>query len=685
MTKYVLISLWNKICDVFATKQELSNIVENKQDRLTAGIGIRIEGNTIINQAIPTTEKEEIVQVAISFENSEELQELYNLKLNVYFNDAVNPSEQIIIDEGGMCSFTVPYGYKYRIEFPILHGYKQIEDEEHIATVIERSIEVKYEHQQLYYEHVVILLGYKVGQSKTAFTNQEFLINIDGQEKQLVTDSSGIVRINIPYGKSYTITVPTLTGYYIDASQQTFQASQKARRIYFTYKRYDTLGLFIVDKNNLYELSLNAWRAAVQANILQNEDSEYILIKTNDFILHNSICYIELNQLSEQTFRSYGRRIFWNSGLCPRSVIIPPNNAFPNGTNCDTYYDGYRTNLLLQQEGLERNISTPLIDYFLSLKKEFGYDLLQGFVPSLNQGNIIYSSNIEEVQDILDEVRPNATYTIGSTTNFAFRSSTVKSYNTKQNLDYAIFPSFPLNMYGTSAGESGIATKATTGTYGITSYHYTIPFYKLVYEDLSELTTPRYIINNGVKVLCNEDGNIATLFDTDSQNNVTWKAIAWDSNGLYNITQNDNDWQDILDLIATNGKCWFISGGSEKFIVGSDEYVWENGDWDTPIIEFTSNTLYRKLETDTWILCNSNGEELITEDSETGDTYYYTCDDAFISNQFRWDKTLLTTTLPSGTSGISIPDGIVSGKVTISGTDYQVDSPKRNIIYNLGN
>ena len=419
MTIQVLNSLWDKICNVFATKSELADIVENKQDRLTAGIGIRIEGNTIINQAIPTTDKEEIVQVAITFDSQESLPDGFDitedLLITVFCNNELEPFGTYNLDGYGMCSFTIPYGYRYRIEFPTIQGYDPIPDEEHIATVIERSVEKKYittssEEDHSGQELVEIIVeqknvGTQNGVSYTKLGGIELQIEINGESPIIyTTDNNGKTTLYIDYGLPYIITAPEREGYYFSGFDrtQTYTSNSTHRIIIFEYRTYSS-GLTIMNSDG-DEYTLKQWKDMVENNEVTNEEAKYIKVNSAVLAPENLFC-LDIDMISNKTYPYSPNGYAWCNAGVKFSCVPGTKNADYNR------FTGYEDSISILSEATSLSRSVPAIYYCLGLSRTIAQGTereyqLQGFLGTVGQWAILWN-NIAEFHDILKFVRSN--------------------------------------------------------------------------------------------------------------------------------------------------------------------------------------------------------------------------------------------------------------------------------------
>lgn len=459
MTVQVLNSLWNKICNVFATKSELSDIVANKQDRLTAGIGIRIEGNTIINQAIPTTDKEEIVQVAITFDSQESLPNGFDitedLPITVFCNNESEPFGTYNLDEYGMCSFTIPYGYRYRIEFSTIQGYNPIPDEEHIATVIERSVEKQYitvssEEDHSGQEFVEVIVQQKSGNSYTKLADIELQVEINGGNPiTYTTDANGKFVFYVDQGLQYLVTAPEREDCYFSGFNRTqiYTADSAQRVIIFEYRLYSS-GLTIMNSNG-DDYTLEEWKEMIENEEVTNEEAKYIKISSTNLINNQGVFCVDIDMVRERT---QGSNTSWaNSNVQFNSI---PLNG--NSVNELYYYDGLTASRLIQQEGDDRSIPTAAVDRCLDMSRVVAESTanektMPGFLGSTGQWIVLWN-NVAEMDDILRFVRPNGTYLMSAWTTQKWtstQSSAPNAYNQTnvvssgfKNVSYVVLPFF---------------------------------------------------------------------------------------------------------------------------------------------------------------------------------------------------------------------------------------------------
>lgn len=315
-----------------------------------------------------------------------------------------------------MCAFDVPYGYVYDIVFPTLQGYKDIPNEHHTATIIQRSVEVEYEEideENPEGELVKVVLQQKVVDVISNVAGATVSIAYDGVSTDYVTDSLGQVTATIPYGKTYTVTAPHREGWYIHEGKYigTYTADQTSRVVLYTYRQYES-GLFIIASDG-NEYTLEQWEDAVQAGTVVNDDAKLIKIFTGALAEAGGVFAINIDMVRE---RSYGTNRAW----CPQQAVFNSIPSNGNSLSANYYYDGLTASLRVQQEGDDRALDTPAFDRALSQSFTIAAGtsserILPGFLGAIGQWKELWM-NVAEVDDILLSVRPNGTYLFSTLT-----------------------------------------------------------------------------------------------------------------------------------------------------------------------------------------------------------------------------------------------------------------------------
>ena len=473
--KLVLQTFWEKIKKYFATKLYVATLKSSKQDTLIAGKGIRIVNNVISNSLFPYKYKNDQGEWVIQGSDEKVIVTLFgptgfnlaNRQITLTYyqnNEPILPARVITktTDSNGVVIFSsnpndlgegevgtgVPVGYEYEITFPKIANYQEITPEKHVAGVVERNIEVTYVKlpdisEDDYGEEITIHLDKFENNEVTPFEGVNVSVKIGtATATTYTTDENGNVilkkdnngndiPLKIRYGQSYTVTVPTMTDYYIPAAAytQTYTSEKRKRDISFTYK-FIKVGIFIVDKYG-DEYTGEEWEQArdVDQTVI-NEDAVLLKVVTSTLAAYDGIFAIDIDDARKH--KNIVNNIAW-SNIATQFYSIPNistagSNSYPQ--NSFTYL-GYSQSLLIQQEGDDRGISTPAVDRCLSFEKilisrngEF-VQKLNGFLCDSGQVHTLIS-NITIVNNLLEIVRPASEKPDGVT------------YYTVENLGYGI-------------------------------------------------------------------------------------------------------------------------------------------------------------------------------------------------------------------------------------------------------
>ena len=399
MEKNVLDSLWNKMCDVFATQDQVSAALQGKQDIMSAGRGISIQNNVISNTAT-----EEVVSIVVSSQVAGFDPE--GLVVSVYYNDSDTVTTTVTLDEQGRGTLVVPHDYKYKLVFPDVTGCDPIPAVVHFSMIVQRSIEIEYvEEHTIPNEQVEVTVTEQSGSSYVAAGGVTVSVTSDGNSEQYTTDSSGKVAFLVPYGTSYTVSVPDRSGYYLmpAAKTRTLYANRTSRYITIRYQDPQS-GLYIVAADGT-EYAPDAWAAAVEGGTRQNSDAKVIKIATSALVTAGGVFGIDIDMVRERT---YSQGLQW----CPSNVkfnSIPENG---NSASALYYYDGLSASKLIQTEGDDRGLNTPAVDDCLARSMELGGVTHEGFLGSVGQWAQLWA-NITAIDDILLYTRPDGTSLLG--------------------------------------------------------------------------------------------------------------------------------------------------------------------------------------------------------------------------------------------------------------------------------
>ena len=333
-------------------------------------------------------------QVVVSITSSVEGVSVSGLTLYVYLNNAETPIEATT-DENGMATFRVDVGYKYRIVFPRIDGCEHITDVTHTASVAQRSVEVEYTDVKVMYENLTVrLVHFTSSYIEEDMTGNIVKVTIDGEIKELLTNSAGTVTVRIPIGKEYRIELPKIDGFYIRENKYVYNltAEMSSRFILGHYTDFES-GVFIICDNGMEYLFDD-----FKAKNIAPEDARMIKISTvslannseNDDEYATSVFCISIDEIRQRVYPSK----MWNSGSLDFTSV---------DTGC--HYNGYKNCQLLYNEGLAEAKDTPAIEYALQQKFVTSAKSYNGFLGSVYQWVALWNVR-EEIDEILDYTRP---------------------------------------------------------------------------------------------------------------------------------------------------------------------------------------------------------------------------------------------------------------------------------------
>ena len=321
------------------------------------------------------------------------------LTINAYYNGSTAVTTSVTTDNNGMAVLYVPNTYTYKLVFPNINGCKEITPISHTASVSQRSIEVEYvAYGEGDFEQVTVYLQAYKGESVTKLSGITVSATVEGNTSTYETNSSGIANFSIQIGKQYTVKVPSIEGLYLHGdSSKTFTADTTSRGISFYYRYYQS-GLFIVDTGGT-EYTKDEWETALSAGTVNNGDAVLIKVATSVLINNSGVFGVSIDALRERTEPTRA----WNPNNAQFNSI--PLNG--NNTSQPYYYDGKTASELIQNEGNERNLDTPAVDYAMASGRSING--LSSFLGSVGQWAQLWANRIE-VDDLLVLTRPNGSY-----------------------------------------------------------------------------------------------------------------------------------------------------------------------------------------------------------------------------------------------------------------------------------
>lgn len=340
--------------------------------------------------------------------------------INCYLNNDVDDPLQTTTNENGQCYLDIPNNYHYRLVFPTIAGCDPITDVTHIAHASERIVDVEYKETQDPYiktgEYCIVSLKKKYNGVSQPLEGKVVTITKSGESPvQYTTDSNGDVKVDIPYGTEYTVTLPNVEDYYVIRNKYdyTFYASQSNRTVVVHYYHYDS-GLFIVTSDGT-PYSYDQWLIAEQEQRVTKEDAKLIMFATDILIGNNGVFAIDIDTYRNTNFNTSSYKKQWANSGTYTFTDIPTNGSV---VSADYYYDGYTASVKIEAEATNvQSLSVPAASFCLSQSREVGGVTLPGFLGSPGQWEIFWNHKAE-AESLMNVVRPTqegqTVYSIGT-------------------------------------------------------------------------------------------------------------------------------------------------------------------------------------------------------------------------------------------------------------------------------
>ena len=390
--------------------KELDNVIDpvaHTPNISLSGSVITVTDNQGIQNSIDVlSATDELVQITVTTDVSGVSVE--GLTINAYFNGSTTVSASATTDNHGMCVIKVPNGYAYKLVFPDIQECKSIEDVTHTASVNQRSVEVEYVAVPHNTETVTIILYDYLYDTYTPIPNTQVSVKIgSAATTQYTTDSNGEITFDVEIGTQYTVTAPVLERKYIKASGYvyTYTAERTVRVLNFLYRNYVS-GLFIVAQDG-EEYELDEWEAAVASEERDNSEAKLIKVVTDALVANNGVFGFEIDAMRNRSYRSET----WLS----QNVAL---NTIPLNGNSSSelyYYDGYSACEKILEECANRGLQSGAVELAHDATYALDGRTLLGFLGSVGQWQVLWSVR-NDVDEILQSVRPNGTYLLSNFT-----------------------------------------------------------------------------------------------------------------------------------------------------------------------------------------------------------------------------------------------------------------------------
>lgn len=193
-------------------------------------------------------------QVALKLTAKTEVKwEMFNISIQD-LSDGTEQTKQLSAD--GECNFEIPLGNRYSITLPFVNGYTQPQALVYTASVASRAIEYNYDNLNEYLTIRIAVRSEDEGHTAAMFNGLEVVCKGTNNVNYTGTIQNGQVTILIPFGVTYTITMPQFDGLAHNHINETFVAGLTARNLVYSYIDYNNLHVYGLDADgNVYTIA----------------------------------------------------------------------------------------------------------------------------------------------------------------------------------------------------------------------------------------------------------------------------------------------------------------------------------------------------------------------------------------------------------------------------------------------
>lgn len=165
-------------------------------------------------------------------------------------NISAATSQEILLSGLGECTFQIPMGELYEVTLPEVGDYTQPSVITYTATSATRNIQHTYSHEAINLETIVII-AHVVSAVQSVSVLEDLTVyaqTTDGYYYSTQFNSQGRAQLTVPYGKSYTLTIPEVEGLVHDHQGEHHIAGVTSREVLVHYSE-QPLGCFGIDAN----------------------------------------------------------------------------------------------------------------------------------------------------------------------------------------------------------------------------------------------------------------------------------------------------------------------------------------------------------------------------------------------------------------------------------------------------
>ena len=279
--------------------------------------------------------------------------------------------ESLPLDANGQADFYVPVGEQYLVAFPHLDGYAEPIAEHFTAVGGEKNIHYAYR-TDARVERIIVYAKNDAGQSLAALIGQTVTLTTDGTYETSAEFGNDLKAIlEVPYGLSYAVHVPTVEGWHPHKSTFTGTAD-RPERYYIAHYIPAGAGAYGIDADGNYytEEEITALEDKTIIKYIGYTDSVLEAADRGDGTLGCGFMF-EIPVTTQ------------DKAWATQAVQFDPN-LLPNlnGTQAAADYKSLHNTELMHDIAEDLGISSPAADYCLGIQATVGNKTLQCFLPA---------------------------------------------------------------------------------------------------------------------------------------------------------------------------------------------------------------------------------------------------------------------------------------------------------------
>lgn len=160
------------------------------------------------------------------------------------------------LSTNGECNFEIPLGNRYSIILPYIEGYAQPNALAYTASISSRNIEYSYNNLNEYLTIRIVVRSELEEHTAAMFNGLDVTCKGSNGINYTETIQNGQATILIPYGITYTISMPQFDGLAHNHANETFKSGISARNLVYSYIDYHNLHITGLDADgNVYTIA----------------------------------------------------------------------------------------------------------------------------------------------------------------------------------------------------------------------------------------------------------------------------------------------------------------------------------------------------------------------------------------------------------------------------------------------